>query len=337
MRYLTQSRRVEAIAKSRRVAGRRAFTLVELIVASVIGAILLGATTSSVSMLLRAKATSQSRRDAFARADGAASRIALDAMCAVRDEYLQFTRVHVTEGGTEQQPRDELLLLSRSIRPVRDPLEAAEGGEYECQYRIMPRSSGESTPCLWRRVDHAFDENQDGGGVASPISLRVKSLSIEASDGESWYSSWDSDTDGMPHGLRVIVVAESDEGKVSATARRVIALDRVPIPIDTSTTAEEDPNNPNPSTQTPAATTPSTAAPSSGYTRTLPNSGTGQTPRGGPGGNRQPGGGPGGGGGRNGGPGGGGPAGGGNGGPRPGAGGGGGGASAPSPRGGGGR
>jgi len=53
---------------------------------------------------------------------------------------------------------------------------------------------------------------------------------------------WDSDTDGYPHALRVTLVALADDGKTTAVARRVISLDRTPLPppapADTGTSSQ---------------------------------------------------------------------------------------------------
>ena len=54
--------------------------------------------------------------------------------------------------------------------------------------------------------------------------------SVEASDGSEWFGAWNSDSDGLPHLVRVTVTARSDDGTGVATFRRVVAVDRVPIP-----------------------------------------------------------------------------------------------------------
>lgn len=262
----------------------RAFSLVELIVGGVIAALVASATASSLSMLLKSRTTSANRQQAFARADAAASRIASDALALVRDPVLAMARVRVLDQGGDANPHDELLLLTRSIRPIRSSEEGAEGGEYEVQYRVEANALGpRSNESLWRRIDHAFDDNQEGGGIASPIVPFVSSLSIEAYDGESWYPTWDSDSDGYPHALRVIVRATSDDASVFATARRVIAIDRTPLPPP-----EQDDSNTDSPSQPASPSSPSNANAGSTTPRATP---TAPNPRGGrnPPGNRNPG------------------------------------------------
>jgi hypothetical protein len=108
------------------------------------------------------------------------------------------------------------------------------GGEYEAAYKI---DGGGNVMGLWRRYDPAFDRAQDAGGVASLLAPSVNSFSVEASDGTAWFTTWDSDSDGLPHAIRVIIRAQSDDGTADATVRRVVAIDRVPIPPDTTETS----------------------------------------------------------------------------------------------------
>lgn len=205
---------------------RRGFTLVELLVGALVTALIAAATTAALSQMVRARSTSLARQQAWSRAESATARIARDVIGVVRDEELYFTRVAIADGpagGT-----DELLLLCRSMRRVRGFPESPEGPDFEVQYRVGDASSGLA---LWRRVDPALDEYPDAGGVATAIVPGVFSLSVEASDGTDWLSTWDSDYDGIPYGLRIIVTARDDGGRTIATARRVIALDRVPPPL----------------------------------------------------------------------------------------------------------
>ncbi len=211
---------------------RRAFTLIELMVAALIGVLIAGAVTTSITQLFRARASSADHEQAFSRADGAAAQIALDLTNALRRNDPLQQKVAVINGGTPGQERDELLMLMHSLRPVRGIEGQPEGDEFESQYRIMPAADG--TDALWHRIDMAHDEYVDAGGIASPIAGGMVALSIQANDGtDQWFDEWDSDSDGLPHAVRISVTAKSDDGMASATALRLVALDRVPLPPPT--------------------------------------------------------------------------------------------------------
>jgi prepilin-type N-terminal cleavage/methylation domain-containing protein len=231
-----------------RAACARAFTLVELIVGISILAIISGAAAASMHRLVNARAHAVARRQAFARASDAAARIALDAASASRDATLFSATVRVTSAGTPQTPRDELLVLCGSTRPVRGTGGAGdtpEGDAYEVQYRV----EGEAGQgWLWRRADPALDSYLDAGGVASPIIPGVRSMSVQAYDGRRWLESWDSDEDGMPHALRIVITAQSDKGEQVATARRVVPIDRVPLVPKSEESQSEDSSDSSSST-----------------------------------------------------------------------------------------
>jgi type II secretion system protein J len=208
-------------------APRPAFTLVELIVAAIITVLIAGATTTALSQLLRARQGAAARQQATSRAFAAADMIARDAAECARDSDLLFAKVQVTDAGDDGAERDGLLMLVRTLRRVRGLDDYPEGADFEVQYRVEDSPDG---PTLWRRADPALDEAIDGGGLATPVSPGIVALSIEASDDQDWWPLWDSDSEGLPRGLRVSVTGTDDEGRLRVTARRVIALDRTPLP-----------------------------------------------------------------------------------------------------------
>lgn len=221
---------------------KRAFTLVEIVVALVVGLIVVGATTVSLSQLSKAKARSTARQEAFARAGSAVSRIAADARNVARENEMLFTRVAILPGGDGSAQSDSVLLWCRTLAPVRGLSDFPEGADAEVQYRVLPMLDGSGRNALWRRADAPPDRTIDAGGVAEQVVPGIVSLSAQASDGTSWFDVWDSDTDGYPHALRVTLVALADDGKTTAVARQVISLDRTPLPppapADTSTSTQ---------------------------------------------------------------------------------------------------
>lgn len=220
----------------------RGFTLVELLVASIIGALVIGATYGALSQVIRGRDGAAARQQAFSRASLAAELIARDLEGALRDADLRFAKVAIQNAGTTVEPRDELVLFTAHMHPARPWTEQAEGPERESHFRIMPSgltAPGSVATSLWRRVDPVCDETPDGGGLAAPLVDGVVSLAAEAADSEQWYEDWDSDIDGLPHAVRFTVVATDDSGRYRAAARRTVAIDRVAPP--TPTIEEEEP------------------------------------------------------------------------------------------------
>jgi type II secretion system protein J len=207
----------------------RAFTALELVVGVVITSLIVTATATALTRLVRSREFGSSHRQAFARASDAAARIALDLENALRDADLSQCRISIIDGGSDGAEADQVTIMVRSSRPVRGSWKTtgmAEGEEYESSYKL--REDGAST-ALWNRRDIAFDDEVDAGGVASKATPSVSSLSVQAFDGEKWYDEWDSDSDGLPHAVRITARAQSDGREVDAVARRVVAIDRVPL------------------------------------------------------------------------------------------------------------
>lgn len=229
-------------ARACRRAGRCAgFTLIELLVASLIAAGIAGATLAALSRAVRARDASESRQSALSAAGFAADRIALDVQNLVYAGDLYDARVLLVDQGNAgdlSSQRDELLVFVHQSRQVRPAADQNEGGAYEVQYRLQnPVEPAAMGYVLWRRADPVPDQTPDGGGVASPVVAGIAALSIDAFDGESWLSSWDSDRDGYPHALRITTMARTiDRGTgrpVELWARRTIAIDRPPQPYAT--------------------------------------------------------------------------------------------------------
>ena len=274
----------------RRASTSRGFTLIELIAASIIVAMIGTSITLVVSRMIKAKSVSTGR-DAFTRADAGAALIARDVVNAVRDQDMFHAMLRVQGSGGSgglgadaQMARDTVLVLARASRQVRPILQVNEGPYHEVQFKVDADDTAPGGSSLSKREDPNPDEYPDSGGVASIAVPGIVGLRVQATDGESWFDTRDSDSQGYPHAVRVTVTAISSDGTTRKSARRVIPLDRIPLPVDQAASTA-------PTTTTPATTpTPTPAA----------TGGGGQRPGGGGGGGGQPGGGvrPGGGGGQ---------------------------------------
>jgi type II secretory pathway pseudopilin PulG len=216
----------------------RGFTLIELMVAGAMAAIVLGGVTLSIAQLGSAKAVSRQRLEAFSRCDTAIRTIRRDIITTLRRGDLFDTRLlisdltHRFQGNILDQ--DELLLFDGSLRANKEIDFNGEGMEYETQFRLEPN---DVSTALWKRRDAILDDNPIGGGMATPIAEGIISLQFEAFDGLSWFSVWDSDEQGIPHAIRVTVSSTgmeySDELHApQITLRTIVPLDRFQAPDD---------------------------------------------------------------------------------------------------------
>lgn len=225
-------------------AGRRAgFTLVELVVASVIAAMLASAVALSTNQLAKSRDRSNARQEAHARVYAAAQLVGREVANLVRHGDLTKTILRIEPGsdqGTEWES-DRLLIFNRSLIPVRSPGYAlareqniqAEGDVYEAQFSLVKDMTTDGLGVLWERRDPIPDDYYDAGGVALPLVSGLLSLQIEAFDGTAWAEEWDSDELGIPYAVRITcfgVIQGGTQGDDVIWARTTVALDRVPLP-----------------------------------------------------------------------------------------------------------
>ena len=213
---------------------KRGFTIIELVVAIIIAAIISGAVASSLSQLSRARDVSRIRMTASRRATDALESIRRDVQSTLRSDDLFETRLRlapeVARSSIGEVDRDQLLLFATRLRPIRSIDYSGEGSEYETQYRIEEDRDGAA---LWRRRDAVPDEFEDAGGIAQSVGDGVIGVRFEAFDGQSWVQDWDSDMDGLPISIRATVTACGVRPSEDAFADpRSFAVMRTEIPID---------------------------------------------------------------------------------------------------------
>ncbi len=255
------------------------FTLIELVVAGTIAAMVLMAVTFALAQLSKTRNIARERVEAFQRASMSIEALRRDIAALIRTDDLFDTRFLLTtreaSSRTGGHERSNLLIFNISLRPLHPIDYQGEGREYETQYRVEDDELGSA---LWRRRDMAPDERPDGGGLAEPIADGVVGFLVEASDGDGgWRTEWDSDVDGVPKLVRVTVTATGipvGADSVSLTPdvdlRTVVAIDRLIAPKP-----DPEPEEDQPTTGTPAADTVAGAGGGAGGTGGAVSAGTG--------------------------------------------------------------
>ncbi|MFM7051351.1 MAG: prepilin-type N-terminal cleavage/methylation domain-containing protein, partial [Planctomycetota bacterium] len=221
------------------------FTIVEMVIAIAVGAIVVTTIATATSRISRSRDVARVRLEAVTRAQAALDAVRRDLSSVMRDGDLFNTRVMLLNNldytAYGQMERDEVLVYNNRIRPTKRDQYSGEGSEFETQYRIEDDRAGS---VLWLRRDAVPDENGEGGGTATPAVDGVVGLSIEAYDGEAWYPDWDSDEMGLPWAFRITVTAtgespdamSEDPQRSMAVLRTQVAVDRIVPPP----TEEED-------------------------------------------------------------------------------------------------
>lgn len=238
----------------RSLASRRyGFTLIELILAGAIAALVLVTVVVTLSQIGRARSVSRGRLLSNLRATTALEEIRRDLSSLIRDADLFHARILLlsdsatvmVDGRRMDVARDEILVFNTRLEPLGEIDYNGEGGEYETQYRIDLDQFGAA---LWQRRDAVPDEYPDGGGVATPIAEGVIGLEILAYDGQEWFDEWDSDIDGYPWGFQITVTAVgTEEGEIEAIDGRMITTLRTHVSVDRIIPPYIEPPEPEPS------------------------------------------------------------------------------------------
>ncbi len=221
----------------------RGFTLIELIVAGVVAAIVLATIGASLSQIARARASARVRLSSSLRANTALERVRRELQQVIRSDALVDSRVVIVSDKADspvgELDRDQVLVYSTKLSPVRAQQYAGDGFEHEVQCRVEEDEAG---CALWIRSDGVPDDNELGGGQATPVMEGVIGLNFEAFDGTAWYDEWDSDVFGMPWALRVTVSSGGapDGTDLYAAGHDLMSLSTV-IPIDRVVPPYEEP------------------------------------------------------------------------------------------------
>jgi prepilin-type N-terminal cleavage/methylation domain-containing protein len=205
---------------------QRGLTLVEMIVASALTALLAGATVT----MLRTMTATRTRVDRQAVLQQEA-RSALRAITVTLRNAYRTTGddwdIEGIPGSAATQHADRLRLFSVSRRQLRT--EQGESDVRECEF-FLARSSAEALPVLVRRMDPTRNPAPDGGGIAERIAGNVVALAFAYHDGQTWRGYWKSADRTWPKAISVrLIVADENDPTVTAAASAIVGYTYPPV------------------------------------------------------------------------------------------------------------
>ncbi len=170
----------------------RAFTLVELLTATTITALVLSGAFFSMSVVLQAYKMRGGKTSDAEIANMIFNRLRKDLASTFISPHEDTTRFVGMDEQAGQFDADTLTFISM----VNNPIEIGEGTSdlAEVQYFI---DQDDSTPERWlvRRYDATPDIDPFSGGEISLLGPHVQSINIEYYDGLVWWPEWDSEAD----------------------------------------------------------------------------------------------------------------------------------------------
>ncbi len=165
---------------------RGGFTLVELIVASAVMAIILSGAYLSLQVGLRSQKTVESRLDAAQSARVVLAMLAADlrTACPLGKDF-EFLGARRPIGGLEASNLD-------FVTHNHSPAAPGEGDLCEVSY-YADRHPRTGRLGLWRRRDPSLDDDPLSGGSREEIVPDLAGFEVEYSDGFFWYTTWGLD------------------------------------------------------------------------------------------------------------------------------------------------
>lgn len=206
------------------IPAHRAFTLVEMLVASTIAVLIAASTIGLLNSLTGARSrieqemALQQEARAAGRALESALRNAIQTTADKNDWLLQG--VDETLGP---MPNDSIRFRTLSLRPLR--ADQPESDWREVEFFIMPPQQADQPPALMRRLDPTLNLQPDDGGILERIANNIAGLDIQYHDGIEWLEEWPIENTQWPLAIRfnILIIAGDPEQPITATTRRTIS------------------------------------------------------------------------------------------------------------------
>lgn len=202
---------------------RGGFTLVEIIVATVIGAFV--ALTAMAT--LRTITTSRSKFETNA---GLASELRYGGGMIRRDLvnlYRDVDSGEVVLVGTIEESDDGIAnrLLMRTVNRVKARQTEPEGDVYDVEYSLTKQ---EDKGMLMRRLFPNPQGQEHDGGVVMAVAENIESFDVMYYDGEGWVNDWPEEKKGLPQMMQVSLTAREPKGKAVVGSSFVMNFSRWP-------------------------------------------------------------------------------------------------------------
>ncbi len=189
-----------------RRANSNGFTLVELLLASALGAMVLTAAFTSMSVMLKGYRKHKDRAEIYEPARLALARMSREISSAFLSPHGNSTHFVGIPQSIEGVSMDQLSFLAT----VNDPLRSEEGQSDVCEVHYMIDIDPE-TPERWLQVryDPTLDEDPMSGGNSHLLGPRVVAMQFLYFDGNFWLSEWDSEEE-IPMAVRITIGVTED-------------------------------------------------------------------------------------------------------------------------------
>jgi len=197
------------------------FTLVEVMVASTIGAFISLVAVGTLKAVIASNEQVDININAASEVRFASNIIARDLINIYRDEDIENTKLIGTVEDTAEYSTS--ILSFYTINRTKARAYEPEGDIYEVEYYLV---KNEDTSSLMRRLWPNPNDEFEPGGILITIAENIDLFEVRYFDGEEWYAEWPEDTDTQPDMIEVNIVAKLQSRGIPIIESFIVNLTR---------------------------------------------------------------------------------------------------------------
>lgn len=197
------------------------FTLVEVMVASTIGAFISLVAVGTLKTVIFSNQQVDVNLNAASEVRFASNLIARDLINIYRDDDIENTKLIGTIEDLAEYTTSYIILYTLSGTKARafEP----EGDIYEVEYYLV---QNEDSLSLMRRVWPNPNEEFEPGGILTTIAENIYLFEVRYYDGEEWYDEWLEEMEMMPHMIEVNIAAKPQDRGLPILESFIVNLTR---------------------------------------------------------------------------------------------------------------
>lgn len=203
---------------------RNGFTLVEVLVASMIGAFIMLVAVGALKAISASAQIVDSNIDVVSELRFVASRIATDLNNFYRDGNSENTKLV----GRVVQVQDDTLcdLTFYTVGRTKARANQPEGDVYEVEYFLR---KDEDKTFLMRRLWPNPDKESQPGGILSVIAEDIDAFVVRYFDSRDWQIQWPEDATSLPELVEVTLASNSPAGGTPVTESFIVNLKKAAV------------------------------------------------------------------------------------------------------------
>ena len=211
------------------------FTLVEVLLASMIGAFVALVAVGTLRAISSSSEMIENNISTSSEARFAAKMVARDLMNLYRDNDLRKTKLV----GLAQETGGDLVscLSFYAVGRTKARIEEPEGDVYEVEYYLEKK---EERRALMRRLWPNPDKEALGGGILTAIAEDIDVFEVRYFDGERWQVEWPEEMKSLPQLIDVTIVASRQSRADMVVESFIVNFPRSPWREGTVTGGDEE-------------------------------------------------------------------------------------------------